>query len=114
GNAIITVTIAPNTEVESRTGTVSIADQTFSTTEEGAPTINSVEATGKNLSVTGSNFDFRAIVLVNGVPQKTIGQGTGALVAKKAAKQISPGQTVSVQVENPDGAESQPYSFVRP
>jgi len=113
GNATLTVTIAPNTNVQARTGTVSIADQTFTTTQEGAPTITNVTASGKNIEVQGQNFDPGAIVLVNGVAQKTKAQGSGSLVGKRSIKSIAKGQTASVQVQNPDGAESQPYSFVR-
>ena len=113
GNAALMVTIAPNTNVQPRTGRVSIAGQTFTTTEEGAPTITSVRASGKNLDVAGSNFDIGAVILVNGVAQKTKMQGSGSLVGKKSLKAIAVGQTASIQVQNPDGAESATVQFTR-
>ena len=70
-------------------------------------------ASGKNLDVAGSNFDIGAVILVNGVAQKTKMQGSGSLVGKKSLKAIAVGQTASIQVQNPDGAESATVQFTR-
>jgi hypothetical protein len=36
------------------------------------------------------------------------------LIAKKSGKKIAPGETVTLQVRNSDGALSAPFSFSRP
>jgi hypothetical protein len=36
------------------------------------------------------------------------------IVARKAAKNIEPGQTVVLQVRNPDGSLSNEFQFTRP
>jgi acetyl esterase/lipase len=71
---------------------------------------------GKKLAVSGEGFKDGAVILLNGVPQKTRNDGQDPrtrLIAKKAGKKIAPGQTVMLQVENPDGSRSEQFSFVR-
>jgi ferredoxin-NADP reductase len=39
---------------------------------------------------------------------------TSLLVARKSGKKITPGQTVTLQVRNPDSQLSNEFSFTRP
>ena len=82
--------------------------------EGGAPNITAVSTNGKNLVVSGTNFDGSATILVDNDPQRTLFGGPGVLVGKKTAKRIASGQTVSVQVQNGDSALSQAVSFTKP
>jgi hypothetical protein len=52
---------------------------------------------------------------MNGSPVKTLpDQGKPAnLIGKKLARNIPPGQTVMLQVQNPDGTLSGEFPFVR-
>jgi len=80
------------------------------------PVINAVSVDRKNLVLTGENFDSGSVVLINGVDWRTLhdDQNPGTLVAKKAAKQIAPGQRVVIQVRNSNGRLSPEFTFVRP
>lgn len=84
----------------------------------GPPDITEVNVAKKNLVITGDNFDLGAKVMVNGAVQKkasnNAGNLTGGITVKKGAKKISPGQTVIVQIENPDGTQSAEFEFRRP
>jgi photosystem II stability/assembly factor-like uncharacterized protein len=80
------------------------------------PRITAVSVSGKNLIVNGVGFDAGAVILVDGAEQRTKHDQTQPatmLMGKKTAKNINPGQQVSVQVRNSDGLVSQPFSFVR-
>jgi len=80
------------------------------------PLITAVSVSGKNLIVNGVGFDAGAVILVDGAEQRTRHDQTQPatiLTGKKSAKNINPGQHVSVQVRNSDGLVSQPFSFVR-
>jgi hypothetical protein len=87
---------------QARTGTVSIADQTLTTTPRRAPAITNVVASGKNLDVQGQNFDPGEFALINGVAQKNEARGSASLMGKKSVKNIATGRTVSVQVHPGD------------
>jgi hypothetical protein len=52
---------------------------------------------------------------MNGSPVRTLSdQGNPAnLIGKKLARNIPPGQTVMLQVQNPDGTLSDVFPFVR-
>ena len=80
------------------------------------PTITSVTTNKKNLVVVGKNFDSAANLLVNGQAIKTVHPPASAakLVGKGALKEISPGQTVMVQIRNSDGTLSAQVPFTRP
>jgi hypothetical protein len=81
------------------------------------PEITAASVQGKKLIVTGKNFDDGARVLINGERQKTkndLSQPGMILTSKKGGKQISPGQTVVLQVRNSDGSVSPAFSFTRP
>jgi hypothetical protein len=70
---------------------------------------------GKNLIVFGQNFDIGAVLLINDDATKTRNgdpDPSQILIAKKAAKGIDPGQTVQLQVENPNGKRSN-FLFLR-
>jgi beta-glucanase (GH16 family) len=80
------------------------------------PSITAAIASGKNVVVAGGTFDPRAVVLMNGDPQKTLHDDvnpTSILIGKKLAKSIARGQTVTLQVQNSDGATSDAFPFTR-
>ena len=82
------------------------------------PEITSASVNGKKLFVSGLNFGFGCSLLIDGSKQKkTLNDDTNPttlLVAKKSGKLIDHGQTVSLQVRNPDDTLSAPFSFTRP
>jgi beta-propeller repeat-containing protein len=78
--------------------------------------IAGASVSGKKLLVFGSGFDSGAKILLSGESQKTINDEqspTTALIAKKAGKMITPGQTVTLQVRNSDGTLSNQFSFTK-
>jgi hypothetical protein len=80
------------------------------------PSITAAVAKGKNVVVAGANFDQRAVILMNGEPQKTLHDDvnpTNTLLGKKLAKRIERGLTVSLQVQNSDGTMSEAFQFTR-
>ena len=80
------------------------------------PRIAGVTVSGKNLIVAGEGFDRGAVILIDGVEQRTRNEEANPatiLIGKKAAKNIAPGQQVSLQVRNADGLRSETFSFVR-
>lgn len=82
-----------------------------------APLIVSAVINGKKLIVSGFNFDDGTVVLMDGEKQKTRNDEetpVTRLIAKKAGKFISPGQTVTLQVRKSDGTLSVGFSFTRP
>jgi photosystem II stability/assembly factor-like uncharacterized protein len=83
-----------------------------------APIIRGASIVGKDLNVFGANFSPDSVILLNGERQNTVlrqleTEGV-ALVGKKLGKRIKPGDTVTLQVQNPDGQLSAPFSFTRP
>jgi photosystem II stability/assembly factor-like uncharacterized protein len=79
--------------------------------------ITGVSIKGKKLIVTGKGFDVGAVILVNGIQQKTANDESNPatmLIARKAGKQIARGQDVTIQVRNIDGTPSVPFPFRRP
>jgi photosystem II stability/assembly factor-like uncharacterized protein len=69
-----------------------------------------------NLYVFGEKFEDGAKILLNGEKQKTKNafyNPTATLISSKAAKRISRGRTVSLQVRNPDGSLSPEFTFMR-
>ena len=82
----------------------------------GAPRITGISLAGKQLVVTGENFDQGAVILINGEQQKTendAANSTARLTSRKAGKRLPQGQAVQVQVRNTDGALSNAFSFTR-
>lgn len=78
-----------------------------------APSITSVTVSGKNLVVSGQNFDSGAVLMLDGIDRRTTRQDAGTLIGRKVAKQIPRGQTVAVQVRNSDGQSSNTIAFTR-
>lgn len=79
--------------------------------------ITGVSVKGKCLIITGEGFDKNARVLINGKKQKTKNDKanpSSVLVAKKAVKNITPGQRVSIRVLNLDDTLSNEIIFMRP
>lgn len=82
------------------------------------PQITSISIEGKELAVFGFDFDKGAVILVGGSEQKTRYDLSASilnpfLLSKKAARMITAGQTVQVQVRNANGVLSAPVSFTR-
>jgi hypothetical protein len=77
------------------------------------PVITAAAIAGKNLVVSGENFDGGAVLLVNGIGQKTIDVDMGTVIGKKVAKQLPVGQAVMLQVRNSDGNTSAAFPFSR-
>jgi uncharacterized delta-60 repeat protein len=75
------------------------------------PQITSASIHGKNLTVLGTNFDAGAVILLNGVPQKTVSDSTapGTLIGVKVGRVIKAGD--SIRVQNPSGFLSQDFIF---
>lgn len=79
--------------------------------------ITAASVAGKKLFVYGENFDSSTVILLDGAKQKTVNDEqnpTTVLIGRKAGKKIVSGQTVSLQVRNPGGRISEPFSFTRP
>lgn len=78
------------------------------------PEVTSARLKGKKLTVTGVNFARGAIILVNGIRQKTNNLKSSidtTLIAKKAGKSLVADDIVTLQVQNPDGSLSSELSF---
>ena len=84
----------------------------------GPPVILDAAVSKKQLLVMGENFDIEALLFMDGGRQKKTFNDeltpNTLLVARKAGKNIAPGQTVILQVKNPDGTPSNEFSFTRP
>jgi hypothetical protein len=91
------------------------------------PQILNAMVQGKQLLVSGQNFgdgallfscDTCAMPATNGSKMKKTfnDELTPAtlMVARKGGKSIAPGQTVNLQVKNPDGSVSNTFTFTRP
>jgi hypothetical protein len=93
-----------------------IRGQLTATTSSMAPAVNGASIEGKNLIVTGTGFMKHAVIIVNGadVHTKSVqGAMSTMLLAKKLGRQIAVGQTVTIQVRNPDGTLSNTIMFTR-
>jgi hypothetical protein len=93
-----------------------ILDLTFDV-EIGTPMIISASAKGKKLFISGLNFGEGAVLLLNGDKQKARNDDASPsilLIAKKAARDIAPGDTVKLQVRNAAGQLSGEFTFTRP
>jgi hypothetical protein len=83
----------------------------------GTLKITSASVSGKKLFVYGEKFENGAAILMDGEKQKTANDDqnpTTVLIGRKAGKRIAVGQTVILQVRNPDGRLSEPFGFSRP
>jgi hypothetical protein len=80
------------------------------------PKISGATVDGKNLIVSGEDFEEGAVIVLDGQDQRTLSSDqnpTGSLTGKKTAKRIAPGQPVNLQVRNPDGVLSPTFPFQR-
>ena len=74
GNGTINYSVAPTSDNDPRTGSITVQDQTFTVSQDGIggrPIITSAVRDGKHLLVFGINFDENTILLLNGESQKT-------------------------------------------
>jgi photosystem II stability/assembly factor-like uncharacterized protein len=81
------------------------------------PQIISASVEGKALIVLGKFFDAGARILVDEERQKTANDSLSPrtqLIAKKAGKNISRGQTVVLKVANSSGQVSDAFTYTRP
>jgi hypothetical protein len=110
---------------------VEVKSGTFTISGSGGgalvPKILSASVSGKKLIVIGENFVEGANIYVcddceipstDGKKAKKVSNDldlpTTMLVSKKAGKDIDKGSAVILQVKNPDGTLSEPFSFTRP
>jgi hypothetical protein len=80
------------------------------------PRVASASVRGKNLVVNGEGFDRGAVILINGVDQRTRADNSNPatmLIGKKSARDIVPGLPVNIRVRNADGLLSESLSFTR-
>jgi hypothetical protein len=106
-------------------------DQIYTTSASlfsGPPKILNCSIAGKALNIMGENFaDGAAVFLCSSSCNTPVSDGSKLkkvsndpdtpatlITVRKAAKSIAPGQTVTVQVSNPDGTASDPFVFTRP
>jgi hypothetical protein len=91
---------------------------TYTIHADNLPRIFSASISGKRVIVQGKNFDLGAGLLMNGDKQRKIRNDaehpTTILVARKLGKKLAPGETVSLQVRNLNGALSESFEFRRP
>lgn len=121
GNGSVNYTVAANAG-DSRTGMLTIAGQTLTVTQSGPndtrPVITDVAISGKKLIVRGRNFAIGASLFLNGQKQKKTSNDAAnpstVIVAKKSGPKIERGQTVMIEVQNPDGSRSDSFLFTRP
>jgi hypothetical protein len=81
------------------------------------PVIKNASVKGKKLMVSGCGFDNEAVMLVNDEQQQsqyTEKHEMPTLINKRAARKISPGESVSLQVQNSNGRRSEPFTFTLP
>ena len=81
-----------------------------------APQITGVSVEGRNVIVSGQNFDSGAVILVDGQPVRTRHDPAdpNSLTGKKLLKFLTPGQPVSIQVQNSNGMVSAAVPFTAP
>jgi photosystem II stability/assembly factor-like uncharacterized protein len=81
------------------------------------PQVQGASLSGKQLIVTGQTFRPGAEIMVNGNPLPTLSdpQNSDSIVySAKGAKRVHPGTAVEIRVMNPDGIQSNAYTFTRP
>jgi hypothetical protein len=77
------------------------------------PTITRAAIKGKHLDITGSGFEQGAVILLDGQQQKSLFKSGTSLRGKKVGRRIAPGQSVTLEVRNPDGTLSPGFNFSR-
>ncbi|HEU4388390.1 MAG TPA: right-handed parallel beta-helix repeat-containing protein [Blastocatellia bacterium] len=89
---------------------------TVATSQPVGPRVLSASIEGRNLYVFGDGFSAGAVVVIDGVDQKSMNDADNPaliLIAKKAGKRIAPGQSVTLQVRNSNGVLSNLFVFKR-
>ena len=113
GSRIINYSVAVNTETSPRSAKLLIAGYLLLVRQAGAQVrINSAQLEGKRLLLFGENFDDGAIILVNGVEQRSRNDKQSPktmLIGKKAGRWIAIGDRVLVR--NPNGTMSAEFIF---
>jgi len=111
----IRYSVAMNTDNSSRSGTVTVQGQNFTVFQDGnnsMPVITSAVRSGKQLLVSGINFDAGSVILLNGETQKTIHDSNNIrtlVIGKKLGKWALPGD--NLQVRTSTGALSPQYIY---
>ena len=116
GNGAVNYSVAGNISMSPRITTLVISGRSFTVTQAGLPLlITQAFLYGKSLVVRGQKFEIGAVILLNGLEQKTRNEDwapdsiSSKLICKKVGKTIKPGD--KLQVRNPNGALSQEYTF---
>lgn len=114
GNGTVSYSVAANNSTHPRTATLLIATRSFTLTHAALPVaITGARVNRKSLLVFGEKFDIGAVILLNGVQQKTANDDHDPetlLISKKTGKKIKAGD--KLQVRNPNGTLSQEFSFM--
>lgn len=111
----INYSVAINTNTDSRSGTVTVQGQSFTVFQDGnsaSPLITSAVRSGKQLLVSGINFDGDSVILLNGEQQKTIHDPNSLrtlVIGKKLGKWVQPGDKLRVRTSS--GALSPEYTY---
>jgi hypothetical protein len=79
GNGTVTVAVATNTETVARTGTLTIAGQTFTITEDAAACAFSLDPTSANFSAAGGSSNV--VVIANGTNCDWIAASNSGFIA---------------------------------
>lgn len=87
----------------------------FSVHLQFKPKITAISTRGNHLIVVGEDFQTDSRIVMNNEDRKTLrdDQNPNVLIGKKLLKKIAPGDSVIVQVRNPDGQLSDPLPFFR-
>ena len=86
------------------------SDSGIQSANAGDPLVTIAWFQGKKLFVVGDFFDQGAVILIDGMRQKTRNDDNSPvtlLIAKKAGKKIPPDQTVTLVVQNQNGLLSE-------
>lgn len=78
------------------------------------PKIVSARVEGKKLIVSGADFSVDAVIMIDGVKQKTKSDAASPstrLIVKKGGKKIRDGEVTSIKVENKSGLVSNEFGF---
>lgn len=113
GNGSVNFTVAANPSLDARSGTLTIAEQTFTVTQAGAtpnpvpnltalsPATVLVGSSNFALTVTGANFVSGAVVRWNDAERPTSFVSSTVLTAQIPASDVANVGTASVRVVNP-------------
>ncbi len=86
-------------------------------TEVAGPRIIGASVRGKKLFVFAENIDTGAVILLDGVQQKSLNDEENPntiLIGKKSGKKIKRGTTVTLRIRNSNGTLSSEFRFTRP